>query len=629
MPPAISNGCSEIGQSQWLAIPSITDISGAGVLTGFITPAYILLGIVVIYYIVTYQPSLDPFRKYGDQHSRVARPNPVDEIVLRGMRKLLMIGSPQNRRPIISASLQRVFEKCVLSMADIQIVTGVGIMTAGYVSRAELSAFHWKMVVYLAWFSCTSHLSALTFLGNYLVNRPISKIVRLCVMFGLLVLLVVALIPTGHFYWYRILWVLEHYSELSNKDINYYDLDAPPSANATCYLNATFGPEQSRGRDMMIISVFLLVVGFISRLCRLLKPTPWIARYFAPHALISKVLGSAAFFQRCFGTARTDERFVSNIVVAAHFVFCILVDLYTSMLSDVCFLIVSHVWGTISIEDLRRILAHSTLAQDRTWSFGQVLPVVLLAGPCITLLEHCIKVFWPWKISRIEMRDHSTTPTESVITLPDQPSPADLLTTNDNTMESPGTSVSWNLRPESFDDYYTKSIWPVWIILICNAHSVYLLHVIISPRFLPNIYHGPVDIVARVGLVVVWFIFTQGSVLHILTVLLSFLEARLNQHRRAMHAVMFVTSGGFTALSLFSLSAFTFYTPYLAAGMNIIIFLVAATVKFCCQVIRSSRCSTGEDGDGGEGHACLRWIPNSINNIFCYIRSPWVTVIEP
>ncbi|KAK1951946.1 hypothetical protein LY78DRAFT_488399 [Colletotrichum sublineola] len=55
------------------------------------------------------------------------------------------------------------------------------------------------MVVYLAWFSSVTHLSALTFLRAYLAQHPVGRLWRLTLMFILLILLLASFIPTGHF----------------------------------------------------------------------------------------------------------------------------------------------------------------------------------------------------------------------------------------------------------------------------------------------------------------------------------------------------------------------------------------------------------------------------------------------
>ncbi|WDK16565.1 hypothetical protein CGRA01v4_07848 [Colletotrichum graminicola] len=54
------------------------------------------------------------------------------------------------------------------------------------------------MVVYIAWFSSVTHLSALTFLRAYLAKHFDGRLWRLALLSVLLILLFVAVVPTGH-----------------------------------------------------------------------------------------------------------------------------------------------------------------------------------------------------------------------------------------------------------------------------------------------------------------------------------------------------------------------------------------------------------------------------------------------
>ncbi|KAI5855129.1 hypothetical protein GGS23DRAFT_445354 [Durotheca rogersii] len=88
-----------------------------------------------------------------------------------------------------------------LNMSDVQIVNGLGILTAGFALLPQgLSALHWKMIAYLAWFSLATNSSALTFLRSYLVQHPFEMARRPGSIFILLVVVTVALVPTGHFW---------------------------------------------------------------------------------------------------------------------------------------------------------------------------------------------------------------------------------------------------------------------------------------------------------------------------------------------------------------------------------------------------------------------------------------------
>lgn len=83
-------------------------------------------------------------------------------------------------------------------MSDTQIVTGLAILASGFSQiRCGLSMFHWQIVVYLAWFSSATHLTTMTFLRRYTHDNYRFRIVRLVLMLLLVIMLGIALVPTG------------------------------------------------------------------------------------------------------------------------------------------------------------------------------------------------------------------------------------------------------------------------------------------------------------------------------------------------------------------------------------------------------------------------------------------------
>jgi hypothetical protein len=142
-------------------------------------------------------------------------------------------------------------------MSDLQILTGTSILISGYVQLGYgLSAFHWQIIVLLAWFSSITHLSCLTFLRNYLYNRPAERVWRLVGMGLMLVMLLVAMIPTGGYDW-------------TTFDYRRYGFSTPaPSDYAICYWRPT-GDDVGFSFSTMVISVLLLALGFIHRVIRM------------------------------------------------------------------------------------------------------------------------------------------------------------------------------------------------------------------------------------------------------------------------------------------------------------------------------------------------------------------------
>src|SRR5947207_386718 len=111
-------------------------------------------------------------------------------------------------------------------MSDLQIVTGFSIIISGFIQlHCGISAYHWQILVYLAWFSSLTHLTCLTVLRNYLFNNPGQRLWRWVAMGVIIVMLVVALYPTGSFDWVG----------NSTFSIPADQLQPPPSSYAICF----------------------------------------------------------------------------------------------------------------------------------------------------------------------------------------------------------------------------------------------------------------------------------------------------------------------------------------------------------------------------------------------------------
>ena len=140
-------------------------------------------------------------------------------------------------------------------MSDLQIVTGISILVSGYAQlTCGLSAYHWQVVVYLAWFSSLTHLSGLSVLRSYLYKRPGECLWRWIAMAVIIVMLVTAIVPTGNFNWFG----------------KHQQLQPPPGSYAICFYGHPV-PKSSQAYPSTVISTLLLILGFLNRVVRLHK----------------------------------------------------------------------------------------------------------------------------------------------------------------------------------------------------------------------------------------------------------------------------------------------------------------------------------------------------------------------
>ena len=117
-------------------------------------------------------------------------------------------------------------------MTDLQLLTGICILVTGFVSlKCGMSAYHWRMVVYLAWFSSLAHLSGLVAVRS-LVRSPWEIYLRLGVSMVFLTMLMVATIPVSFFDW-------------ADPMIGWRNgtSTVSPGSPAACYFDLTFAPK--------------------------------------------------------------------------------------------------------------------------------------------------------------------------------------------------------------------------------------------------------------------------------------------------------------------------------------------------------------------------------------------------
>lgn len=86
-------------------------------------------------------------------------------------------------------------------MCDAVIITGLGIndervrLTPGHLGL-QLADHNWQVVIHLALFSNPTHQAALLFLRGYIRKHPRERLWRFCLIPVLVVMIVVALVPT-------------------------------------------------------------------------------------------------------------------------------------------------------------------------------------------------------------------------------------------------------------------------------------------------------------------------------------------------------------------------------------------------------------------------------------------------
>ncbi|KAK8121245.1 hypothetical protein PG999_005365 [Apiospora kogelbergensis] len=327
------------------ALEPYGDISGLGVIIGFVGTGYFVLILVILNFFLSYDPTQCPWP--GQASKFHWRPNSIDFMFLRWVRR---IKSFQGHTPYLQTSIT----KSILGMCDIQIVTGLSILIGAFIlgPQCGLDAYHWQMIIQLAWFSAVTHLSGLFALRGHIASHYWAKYGRVGLMSVLLIMLLVATFPTLFFNW-------------AERDGFYTSPLTKPNSPAVCYYNVNYAiqlrnsrPSQFKGLknsnqfQSAVFSMFLLVFGFASRLVKLFGP---LSRTFS-------VLTREPLSAMSQNLLRKISSYQS-----VYWLFCIVL------------------WGTFKLLGARDSVENAIWEDENQWAFGQILPVLLLAGPMLTI----------------------------------------------------------------------------------------------------------------------------------------------------------------------------------------------------------------------------------------------------
>ncbi|KAG4280369.1 hypothetical protein FPRO06_11702 [Fusarium proliferatum] len=296
------------------------------VTSAFVLTAWMVVVVLIGYYLKVYDPRLDPFRKEGTQKA-TKYPNSIDFAVHEILQSLPW---PKHDSKYLSAQSSRlgtVLNACVLTFADVQIFTSLAILISAYTSvGCDIVAYHWQYMIYLAWLASVTHLASLSFLRNHLANNPAKRTWRLVAMCIIQVMLSVAV-------------------GLSMTFDGDPWLDSQGGRPAICYFKERID-------------------------------TTSIAFQSAIKFIILIVWGLAIRIAKTFEGLEGGLRRIASLLEE-------LLSLFTSLLAEVYWLFFTIIWITTRLVKLRV----PSNQDDSKWTFGQVLPIILLIAPLALAIE--------------------------------------------------------------------------------------------------------------------------------------------------------------------------------------------------------------------------------------------------
>ncbi|KAI5236386.1 hypothetical protein E4T43_08680 [Aureobasidium subglaciale] len=330
-----------------------TEISGIGAILAFLLSAYVTFAIVLISYLL------------GSIDRSLLRP--VDLYVHR---------LPSQRRT--SPSWHKALQQCVLLLSDQQIVTGIAVCIAGFIAlRGHISVYHFQIVIMLAWMSSSVHLSALTMLGEYFHKRPGVLGWRIVGMLILFVLLLVALVPTSSNLWAT--WYL--HDDTKDDDRTYWAIPAK------CFYFHTWGEGINPDAPL---SYLILIGSYIWKIGALFKTSRNIfhRRIRGPYEyFLERILHAEALKVSKRREKQKSLTWKYHVVMVVYVVLLALFEFGASFAASLWLSYVGLVYGTIQII-IPRQQNFWWNHQENKWTFGQIVPLVLLTQPVGAVLEN-------------------------------------------------------------------------------------------------------------------------------------------------------------------------------------------------------------------------------------------------
>lgn len=240
--------------------------------------------------------------------------------------------------------------------------------------------YHFQIVTYLAWMSSSVHLSALTILGPFLLHHRGVLAWRLVGMLTLLIMLLIALVPTVSNLW-AILSPLEDDWTPSPK--------TSMGASALCFWGTTYGDGVNPDS---VLSFLVLAVSYIWRISGLFSPATsafaaWIRDPF--DSLIERLLTAIAL--KIESKARRRDIWAFRICLAVYLPATAVFETLGSFSSALWLSLLGLVFGMLQIltpRSLVQSLDEELAERERLLTFGQLVPLILLIQPLGALTEN-------------------------------------------------------------------------------------------------------------------------------------------------------------------------------------------------------------------------------------------------
>ncbi|KAI1381598.1 hypothetical protein F4677DRAFT_403556 [Hypoxylon crocopeplum] len=361
------------------------DIAGIGVIVAFLVSAWTCLFVITIEY---FSMRSDEIRVHF---------TPLDDLLTRAIKQL----TRRLRKPWALQSIQ----PAVLLVSDQQLITGIAIMSVGYIQHCTIPQYHFYIVYWLGFVSCQVYNASLIALRAYVDKRPEMKLWRAVMM---TVLFTMVFLNT---------FVVDHDDFLTGDDeYTYY------GASTQCvWDNLTGASHYTYFSADLVLTLALLVWAYLDSIWYLypdvFRCLTWLVNILQ---LISSGLSrlydwintrtlepKQIFAELRQVDTRTQSRVMSiavvcrilqsgllSVVIRSSFWILFIptltiLELLRSQIINLWRIYSVVLSATLSLVDTRNGARDEEAinGDENEWGFGQLLPVLLLMLPIMSILE--------------------------------------------------------------------------------------------------------------------------------------------------------------------------------------------------------------------------------------------------
>ncbi|KAI4260907.1 MAG: hypothetical protein LQ352_000062 [Teloschistes flavicans] len=322
------------------------DIAGIGVVIAIVSTSLVNLTIGVLGH------TFSVLRGYDD--------NAIDGWLFQKFQSLPILRIKKKHKDF----WRPIFEKVVLLLSDYQLLFGLAILIAGLWKHCSISSYHFALVVDLAWFANT-HLTSLSILRCYLQERLTLRNWRVCIMLLIMIMMLVAL-----------------------------SLASAPDAfsNLSCPAQCLFD-ESKRDLSLTYPYFVAILIHYSTSIWRVYD-TQRFDRFFLhyPRDKLAKISRSAKRTNSNLSSMSNKRLQTAGVTeIAFKWALTLLIRVYLAMAAILGSLTMSlyydiawFVLGLIGILETREIPGADMDGDENKLTFGQIVPVLLLASIILT-----------------------------------------------------------------------------------------------------------------------------------------------------------------------------------------------------------------------------------------------------